>query len=77
MAIQWFSYTGSDPADPNHYTPVGGTAPSCTGAKQQLCAIQTETNASSEPVLDLNISLEMNRALQNQTDRPTVKLKSR
>ncbi|MEJ5145380.1 hypothetical protein [Sphingobacterium sp. MYb388] len=75
MATQWFTYSGTDPADPTNYTAEGTSAPTCSGTPQQLCAIHTENNGG-EPDLE-SIALEMVQALQNQVNTTNVKLKSR
>ncbi|WP_286862708.1 MULTISPECIES: hypothetical protein [Sphingobacterium] len=73
--MAWFSFTGSDPADPADYT-LSSSQPSCTGTPQQLCAIQA-TNNGGHPDLDTNILSEMVQALNNQANTTNVKLKVR
>lgn len=78
MALQWFHYTGSDPADPNSYTLYGSSAPTdCSNPRQQLCAIRTDDGGGIKPVFDVDIALEMAQALQNQTNTANVFLKPR
>ncbi|ERJ58985.1 hypothetical protein SAMN05660841_04276 [Sphingobacterium nematocida] len=79
MALQWFHYTGSNPADPADYTKYGSSAPSdCSAPRQQLCAIQADDDGGgNEPVLDNAILLEMVQALQNQSNTTNVFLKPR
>jgi|GEM_PF-1428749 len=78
MALQWFRYSGSNPASPSSFTKHGSSAPTnCGSTSQQLCAIQTEEDSNSEPVLDVDIALEMANALQNQTNTSNVLLKAR
>lgn len=76
MASQWFNYTGSDPANPNHYS-LSTTTPACIGDTEQLCAIQAENDGNNHPDIDLNIALEMVQALQSQANTTNVKLKER
>ncbi len=79
MALQWFRYTGSNPASPSSFTKHGEDPPTdCSTPRQQLCAIQADDNSGSpEPVLDVDIALEMAQALQNQTNTGNVLLKAR
>ncbi|SKB96132.1 hypothetical protein SAMN05660841_03318 [Sphingobacterium nematocida] len=78
MALKWFHYTGSDPANPSDYTVFGSSAPSdCPGTPQMLCAIRADEDTNAEPVLDTAIALEMVQALQNQTNTSNVLLKRR
>ena len=78
MALQWFHYTGSDPAEPNDYTLYGPSAPTdCSNPRQRLCAIRADDGGGTTPVLDLSIFQEMTQALENQTNTANVFLKPR
>ena len=79
MALQWFHFDGGDPGISTNYTKYGSSAPTdCPGSPRQLCAIQADDNSGSpEPVLDVNIALEMADALQNQKNTTNVLLKAR
>lgn len=79
MALQWFRYTGSNPASPSSFTKHGSSAPTnCGSITERLCAIQADDNGGGpEPVLDVDIALEMAQALENQTNTANVLLKTR
>ncbi len=66
MAKAWFSFTGSDPVDPSHYT-LG--TPSCTTGADEICGIFAE-NVGSQPELDEEIKDQMIRALNSRQDIP-------
>lgn len=74
--MNWYSFTGSDPTDSNHYTLATGT-PSCLNPQQQLCAIQATDNGSGKPELDNVILSEMVKALNAPGNTTNVSLKKR
>lgn len=74
--MNWFTFTGSDPADSTHYTLATGT-PSCVNPQQQLCAIQATNNGNNEPDLDIAILSEMVQALNASGNTTNVSLKKR
>ncbi|WP_312398412.1 hypothetical protein [Sphingobacterium sp.] len=73
--MAWFSFTGTNPSDPSHYTLVS-SQPSCLGTPQQLCAIQAN-NEDGNPDLNDAILSEMTEALNDQKNTTNVKLKVR
>ncbi|WP_164112070.1 MULTISPECIES: hypothetical protein [Sphingobacterium] len=74
--MAWFNFTGSDPANPNHYT-LATSTPNCGSTEEKLCAINATNNGSDKPILDIPILSEMARALQNEVNEPNVQLKAR
>ena len=75
--MAWFSFTGSDPANPNDYTLAGSSAPNCGTKQEQLCAIQATNDGNDHPELDVTILSEMVQALNAPANTPNVKLKAR
>ncbi|MEI2273054.1 hypothetical protein OHD16_12965 [Sphingobacterium sp. ML3W] len=74
--MSWFSFTGSDPSQPSHYTLVGDTPPSCATPTEQMCALQAANSAGS-PVITDALKNEIINSLQNQVNGTNVRLKSR
>jgi hypothetical protein len=74
--MEWFSFTGTVPGNPEHYT-LTGSAPACQDPQQQLCAIQAENDGNDEPILDVTILTEIALAVNNQANEPNVRLKER
>jgi len=72
--MAWFSFTGTNPTNPAHYTDVGSTQPGCTG-NDSICAIQTTANASGQPQLTDALKNEMIVALNDRTPSSNVLLK--
>jgi len=71
--MAWFSFTGTNPSDPAHYTLVPNQ-PSCPGT-QSLCAIQASNDGSDNPVLTNPLKDEITQALQDREPGTNVKLK--
>ncbi|WP_286860081.1 MULTISPECIES: hypothetical protein [Sphingobacterium] len=73
--MAWFSFTGSNPTNPAHYTNVGSTPPACSG-DNSICAIQTNPTGSGQPQLTDALKNEMIIALNDRTSSSNVQLKS-
>jgi len=71
--MAWFSFTGTNPNDPAHYTLVS-SQPSCPGT-QSLCGIQAMNDGSDNPVLSDPLKAEISQALQDRQPSTNVKLK--
>lgn len=75
--MPWYSFTPtlspSNPHDPNEYTLLG-SAPSCPGVNNFICAIQANDNMG-KPDITVELCIELLIALQNRIDRTNVKLK--
>lgn len=66
--MAWYKFTPpamgvEDPSDPNQYTLVGTTPPSCPGGCK-VCAIQATDNMGV-PTMTIALYREIIRALQN------------
>lgn len=72
-----FSFTGSNPSNPAHYTLVTGTLPTCPFPTQQMCTLQAMNDGSNNPVITDALKNEIINSLQNQVNGPNVSLKSR
>ncbi|WP_282636139.1 hypothetical protein [Sphingobacterium thalpophilum] len=73
--MAWFSFTGTNPTEPSHYTNVGDTPPSC-GGDNSICAVQATPNSSNRPQLTDALKNEMIIALNSRTPSSNVLLKS-
>ena len=73
--MNWYSFTGSNPTNPAHYTNVGSTPPACLG-NDSICAIQANPTGSGQPQLTDALKNEMIVALNNRTPSTNVLLKS-
>jgi hypothetical protein len=71
--MAWFSFTGTNPNDPSHYT-LAPTQPNCPGTTS-LCAIQAANNGSDRPVLSDPLKTEINEALEKGQPTANVKMK--
>ena len=76
ITMAWFSYTGTDPSNPAHYSAPSSTPPSCTSPTQQMCALQADDDGG-EPIITDTLKDEIINSLQNQVNGPNVKLKKR
>ncbi len=79
--MPWYQFTPpalfpQDVSNPNQYTLVGSTPPSCPSPKQQLCAIQANDNLT-KPILTDALIIEIANALQRQTESTNVLLRPR
>lgn len=76
--MPWYQFTpaGSprNPADPNSYTLVGSTPPSCPNPNNFTCAIQANDN-SGQPIITAALQVELLIALENRTESTNVLLK--
>ncbi|OOG15737.1 hypothetical protein BWD42_23950 [Sphingobacterium sp. CZ-UAM] len=75
--MAWFSFTGTNPSNPTHYSAPSSTPPSCTSPTEQMCALQANDNGSNQPVITDALKNEIINSLQNQVDGPNVRLKTR
>ncbi|WP_282638700.1 hypothetical protein [Sphingobacterium thalpophilum] len=75
--MAWFSFTGTNPSNPAHYSAPSSTPPSCTSPTEQMCALQANDNGSNQPVITDALKNEIINSLQNQVDGPNVRLKTR
>lgn len=80
--MPWYQFTpiGAapyDPSNPNNYTLVGSTPPSCPSPNNFLCAIQANDN-SGKPIITCIILAAIAFALVNRIEttiiilRPTI-----
>jgi len=76
--MPWYVFNagGTDISDPNQYTLIGSTPPSCTSPKNYLCAIQTSDNMGSPNLNFLSLFFEIANALNNKMDSINVKLRA-
>lgn len=74
--MSWFSFTGTNPTNPSHYT-FSPTPPTCAIPTQQLCSLQAMNDGSNNPVITESLKDEMILALNSQANGTNVKLKSR
>lgn len=70
--MPWFSFTGTDPVLPAHYTLVT-SEPSCPGT-QHICAIQASNDGDGNPVITNTLKNEMIRTLNARLSSTNVKL---
>lgn len=75
--MPWYVYNagGTNISNPNNYTNIGSTTPSCTTPKNYLCAIQTNDNMGSPILTNINLFIEIGNALNNYTESINVKLR--
>ncbi len=73
--MAWFSFTGTNPSEPSHYSLVS-TQPTCTGA-QSVCAIQANDDGDNNPILTNALKNEMIQALNDGVSSTNVKLRTR
>lgn len=71
--MAWFSFTGTNPTNPNHYT-LEGSQPTCPG-QDQICAVQAANNGSDKPVLSDSLKNEMIIALNDKVASANVLLR--
>lgn len=75
--MAWFSFTGTNPSNPAHYT-LQGSEPSCGLVEEKMCAIQAAKSATNnDPVLNVAILSEIADALQLEENTTNVRLKAR
>ncbi|MFD2905203.1 hypothetical protein [Sphingobacterium anhuiense] len=74
--MNWFSFTGTDPSQPSHYTLVP-SQPSCAGLPQKLCALQAQNNGSGNPIITDELKEEIIDCMENMVNSTNVKLKAR
>lgn len=75
--MAWYTFvpgTPPDPSDPNQYTNIGSTPPSCP-FNVKVCAIQAMDDGGL-PIITTSILRELVRALQNGTESTNVLLKN-
>ncbi|AIM38128.1 hypothetical protein KO02_16675 [Sphingobacterium sp. ML3W] len=75
--MPWYSFTPigtPDVSNPNHYTLVGSTPPSCPTPNEQLCAIQASDNMS-KPILTDSLIAEIGNTVNNKIESTNVLLK--
>ncbi|MGJ1322849.1 hypothetical protein ACR780_09180 [Sphingobacterium faecium] len=76
--MSWYAFTPAglpkNPCDPNSYTLIGNTPPSCPNPNNFLCAIQANDNLGA-PIITFPLQCEIAIALQNRTDTVNVLLK--
>lgn len=73
--MNWFSFTGTNPANPSHYTLVP-SQPSCAGPPQKLCAVQTQNDGSDNPIITEELHEEIITCIENMANSTNVKLKA-
>lgn len=73
--MAWFSFTGTNPSNPSHYT-LAGSQPTCTSPTQRMCALQAN-NVGGSPDITNALKNEIINSLENEVDGPNVKLKTR
>jgi len=73
--MAWFSFTGTNPNNPAHYTLVT-SQPLCPGT-EKLCAIQALNDGSNNPVISDPLQDEITQALQDGVPSTNVKLKDK
>ncbi|WP_144243280.1 hypothetical protein [Sphingobacterium sp. ML3W] len=71
-----FSYTGTNPSQPNSYTLVT-TTPTCGLVTEQMCTIEAANNGLNKPVITEALKDEIINCLQNQINDTHVKLTER
>jgi len=74
--MAWFSFTGTNPSQPSHYTLVA-SQPTCPGLTQRMCALQAMNDGSNNPVITDALQNEIINSLENQVNGTNVKLKAR
>ncbi|UZJ63256.1 hypothetical protein OKW96_12080 [Sphingobacterium sp. KU25419] len=76
--MPWYSFTPGggfpDLFNPNNYTPVGSTPPSCPNLKRNLCAIQASDNTGS-PIFTSSLMQEIGNAVLSKTESRNVLLR--
>ncbi|MOA49248.1 hypothetical protein D3C78_1721040 [compost metagenome] len=77
--MPWYSYNPvdafpHDACNPNSYTNVGNTPPSCPSPNNHLCAIQANDNAG-KPIFTRALLCEIVTALNNRVDTTNVQLR--
>lgn len=78
--MPWYSFTptGSAPfnvGDPNNYTLVGSTPPSCPNPNLHLCAIQANDNLGKPLLTDINLAFEIATAINSNIESVNVLLR--
>lgn len=74
--MAWFSFTGTNPSNPSHYTLVA-TQPTCPGLTQRMCALQAMNDGANNPDITPALKDEIINSLENQVNGTNVKLKAR
>lgn len=74
--MSWFSFTGTDPSQPSHYTLVG-LEPGCANPTQKMCALQALNDGSGNPDITEALKNEIIYSLQNEVNGTNVRLKPR
>ncbi|MEN5088597.1 hypothetical protein ABE426_19190 [Sphingobacterium faecium] len=73
--MNWFSFTGTNPLSPAHYTLVA-TQPTCPGLPQRMCALQAQNDGSNNPDMTDELKEEIANCLENKVNSTNVKLKA-
>ncbi|MGJ1322844.1 hypothetical protein ACR780_09155 [Sphingobacterium faecium] len=75
--MPWYSYIAGrqDSGNPNNYTYVGSTPPSCPSNKLYLCAIQAQDNLGAPDLTNINLFIEIANAINNRVESTNVKLR--
>ncbi|MEJ5145365.1 hypothetical protein [Sphingobacterium sp. MYb388] len=71
--MPWYKYNGGDIGNPNNYTNVGNTPPSCPNPNIRLCAIQAADNMG-QPIITAALIMEISNALNNRVETTNVLL---
>ncbi|MEN5232879.1 hypothetical protein [Sphingobacterium faecium] len=76
--MPWYRFTPGgffrDISNPNNYTLVGSTPPSCPFPKDSTCALQALDNAG-KPIITRGTVIDILIALSTGSESVTVKLK--
>lgn len=72
--MPWYQYNSGDICNPNSYTLVGSTPPSCLSPKRKLCAIQASDNLG-KPIITMSLVCQIANALQNEVESTNVLLR--
>lgn len=75
--MPWYQYTPfgfGDVCNPNNYTLVGSTPPSCPNPNNFLCAIQASDN-NQKPIITCPLICEIANALNTRTESTNVLLR--
>lgn len=77
--MPWYSFSPidtfpHDPGNPNNYTAVGSSTPSCPNPNDYLCAIQAADN-SGKPLITQALETQITIALANKVESTNVLLR--
>ncbi|MGJ1322847.1 hypothetical protein ACR780_09170 [Sphingobacterium faecium] len=75
--MPWYSYNpgAQDVSNPNNYTLVGSTPPSCPNPNNFLCAIQAADNGGFPILFLIWLIIEIANAINNRTESTNVRLR--